>query len=177
MKNLLLISMLLTGQAAWAACDFKAAGLMAGSHVLSPVKSLVETVMPGLCKVSFIVKVNSDTNLYKVVETLTDDKVKGSELCRVAIQNGINKLLLKLGEKIDADNAVFCREGKKIKAGDEIFEGDVALSKVDLYFKYQKMRCRNFTEQYFDAVTVKKYHGVICQSNANQSQWTVMDKW
>ena len=177
MKRILLASLLLTGQLAWAACDYKAAGLMAATHVVSPVKSLVETVTQGACRVSFVVKVNSESSLHSVEEMLTDDKVKGSELCRVAIQNGINKLLLKLGEKIDSDNAVFCREGKKIKAGDSIFEGDVGLSKVDLYFKYQNMRCRNFTEQYYDAGTVKKYHGVICQPKANESQWIVMDKW
>ncbi len=72
---------------------------------------------------------------------------------------------------------MFCPEEKKIKAGDSIFEGDVGLSKVDLYFKYQNMRCRNFTEQYYGAVTVKKYHGVICQPKAHESQWIVMDKW
>jgi hypothetical protein len=81
------------------------------------------------------------------------------------------------GKKIDSDNAVFCREGQKIEAGDSIFEGDVGLSKVDLYFKCKNMRCRKFTEQYYDAGIVKKYHGVICQPKANEPHWTVMDKW
>jgi len=145
MKLFFLTAILLASQMIWAACDYKTAGLMIGSHVVSPVKSLVEIVTPGVRKVSFFVKVISGKNLHSVEETLTDDKFKGGELCRVAIQNGINKLLLKLGEKIDSENALFCREGKKIKAGDQIFEGDVGLSKVDLYFKYQNMRCRNFT--------------------------------
>ena len=177
MKRLLLITLLLAWKTTWAVCDYKTAGLMIGTHVVSSVKALNEQVTLGKCKVRFVVSVDSPNELYEVKETVVDSLAKGSDLCHVAIRNGIEKLLLKLGKSVDTDEYTVCREGKKIKANDSIFEDDVGRSKISLYFKYQNMRCRNFTEHYYDNANVKSYFGVICQSKANESQWTVMDKW
>jgi hypothetical protein len=83
--------------------------------------------------------------------------------------------------QFSSESITICREGqkveRKIRAGDLILETEVGRSKVDLYFKYQNMRCRNFTEQYFEIGVIKRYYGVICQANPNDANWMVMDKW
>ena len=177
MKNLLYICLLVISQKLWAACDYKTSVLFAGKHIVSPVKSLMQTVTEGRCNVKFSVVVDSYKEMFSVEETETDIRLKGADLCRVAIRNGIEKMLLKLGEKIDPGTDILCREDKRINAGDLILEGDVGLSKVHLYFKYQGMRCRNFLEKYYDDGKAKQYFGVICQPNSNEPQWLVMDKW
>jgi len=177
MKNLFATALLLSSQIAWAACDYKNTGLMIGTNVISPVKALDEWVSRGKCKVRFAVSIASEHGFYSVEETAVDLHAKGVDLCRVAIRNGIEKLLVKLGKNIEADADTVCREGNKIKAGDLIFEGDVGTSKVDFYFKYQNMRCRNFKEQYYDNGKIKSYFGVICQPKSNETKWIVMDKW
>ena len=83
--------------------------------------------------------------------------------------------------QFSSESITICREGqkveRKIRAGDLILETEVGRSAVNLYFKYQNMRCRNFTEQYFESGYLKRYHGVICQANPKDANWMVMDKW
>ena len=179
MKRTLLITLLLANPFAWADCDVKTASLMTDTHVVGPAHNLVEIVTPGKCTVTFDVNVNGVW--HTVEETQSDQYLKDGALCRDAIRYGREKLLVKLGGMFNSESITVCRAGqkveRKIKAGDLILETEVGRSKVDLYFKYQNMRCRNFTEQYFEIGLLKRYHGVICQANPKDPMWMVMDKW
>ena len=179
MKHTLLVTLMLASQFAWANCDVKTASLMTDTQVVGPIQNLVGIVSDGKCTVKFDVNVNG--KLHSVIDSISDSHYKGSALCSHAIRQGREKLLVSLGGQFNSESITVCRDGqkieRKIKAGDLILETEVGRSKVDLYFKYQNMRCRNFTEQYFEIGIVKRYHGVICQANPNEHMWMVMDKW
>lgn len=179
MNRTLLVTLLLTSQFAWADCDVKTASLMTDTQVVGPIQNLTEIISDGKCTVKFNVNVNG--NWHTVEETESDSHYKGSALCSHAIRQGREKLLVSLGGKFNSESITVCREGQKldhkIRTGDLILETEVGRSKVDLYFKYQNMRCRNFTEQYFELSRLRRYFGVICQANPNEPMWMVMDKW
>jgi hypothetical protein len=179
MKHTLLVALLLASQITWADCDVKTASLMTDTQVVGPAQNLVETVSNGKCTVKFDVNVNG--KWHTVEETVEDSHYNGNALCSHAIRQGREKLLVSLGGQFNSESITVCREGqkveRKIKAGDLILETEVGRSKVDLYFKYQNMRCRNFTEQYFELGVLRRYFGVICQANPNEANWMIMDKW
>ena len=179
MKRTLLVTLLLSSQFAWADCDVKTASLMTDTHVVGPAHNLIETATNGKCTVTFDVNVNGAW--HKVEETQSDPYLKEGALCRDAIRYGREKLLAKLGGQFNSESITVCREGqkveRKIKAGNLILETEVGRSKIDLYFKYQNMRCRNFLDQFFELGKLRQYFGVICQANPNDPMWMVMDKW
>lgn len=179
MKHTLLVILLLSSQLALADCDVKTASLMTDTQVVGPVQNLVETVSDGKCTVKFNVNVNG--KWHSIEETEEDSRYKGNALCSHAIRQGREKLLVSLGGQFNSESITVCREGqrveRKLKIGDLILETEVGRSKVDLYFKHQNMRCRNFLDQYFELGRLKQYFGVICQANPNDSIWMVMDKW
>jgi len=179
MKHTVLVALLLANQLAWAGCDVKTASLMTDTQVVGPANNLVEIVGNGKCTVKFDVNVNGVW--HSVEETESDSHYKGSALCSHAIRQGREKLLVSLGGQFTSESITVCREGqkveRKIRTGDLILETEVGRSKIDLYFKYQNMRCRNFLDQYFELGRLRQYFGVICQANPKDSMWMVMDKW
>ena len=176
-----LLSLLLVNQIVWADCNIRTASLMTDTQVVGPVQNLVEIISEGRCAVKFNINVN--VKWHSVEETESDSHYKGSALCSHAIRQGREKLLVSLGGQFNSESITVCQSGqkveRKIKAGDLILETEVGQSSVKWPEdrKYKNMRCRNFTEQYFELGSLKRYFGVICQANPNDSLWMVMDKW
>jgi hypothetical protein len=179
MKKLLVIPLLVISQLAYSSCDVKSASLLTDEHVVGPATNLVETVTEGKCTVKFDINVNG--KMYSVVETQSAEFTKEASLCRDAIRYGREKLLAGMGGKFQTEAITVCKEGQKIerktKIGDLILENEVGISKVNQYFKYKGMRCRNFTDKYFERNQLLVYHGVICQTDNAGANWLIMDKW
>jgi len=180
MKHTLLVALLLASPV-WADCNIRTASLLTDTQVVGPAQNLVEIVSEGKCTVKFDVNVNG--KLHSVEESESDSHYKGSALCSYAIRQGREKLLVSMGGQFNSESITVCQSGqkaeRKIKAGDLILETEVGKSSVNWPEdrKYKNMRCRNFTEQYFELGSLKRYFGVICQANPNDPMWMVMDKW
>jgi hypothetical protein len=181
MKHTLLVTLMLASQFAWANCNVKTASLLTDTQVVGPIQNLVEIANDGKCTVKFDVNVNG--KWHSVTDSISDSHYKGSALCSHAIRQGREKLLVSLGGQFNSESITVCREGqkveRKIKVGDLILETEVGQSSVKWPEdrKYNNMRCRNFTEQYFELGILKRYFGVICQANPNDPMWMVMAKW
>ena len=81
MKHFLLTVMIPISHIAWAECDYKNAGLVIGTHVISPVKVLKEKITLRECKVSFVVTVDSPSEMYEVKEEVHEmQSARGQEL-------------------------------------------------------------------------------------------------
>jgi len=179
MKRALLLTMILASQFAMAECDIKSASILTDEHVVGPIHDYKETITEGQCTVQFRVNVNGEW--HDVENTQKDRWTKEVALCRYAIKDGKEKLLAGLGGKFQTQAITVCQEGqkrsRKIRIGDTILENEVGRSKVDGYYSYKNMRCRNFTEQYVEDQKLKIYYGVICKTDTVGSDWIVLDKW
>lgn len=179
MKKLLITGLIFASQAAVADCNMKTASQLTDNFLVGPVQEYQETITDGQCTVRFSRPVNG--KIYQIENTQKDRWIKEAALCRYAIKDGTEKLLVQLGGKFQSETITVCADGqkveKKIKKGDVILENEVGRSKVDGYYTYQNLRCRNFTEHFAEDRQFKVYYGVICQMNDHSGNWVVMDKW
>lgn len=168
---------MLASTSAWANCSYNSASSRTSEQNVGPITNLVKEKGTGVCTVKFDITVNGTTHHLEETEKGYEQE---ESLCYYARERARKNLLLDLGGKISADATMVCSEGKpvkerKYKIGDRILESEVGRSKIEKYFTYDNSRCRMFTQRVEVNKDTRVYNGVICQ--ANQNEWTIVDKW
>lgn len=174
-KLLLLLSFVVASSAGADECNVRSASFLDGTHVVGPIQNLSkDNSILGRCTVQFDITVDGKTHTLQHTYSGVE---QAALLCRLAIENARDNLLVELGGKFNTEAVTICKEGnatlQKIKIGDHILENEVGKSKVTKYFTYNNQKCRMFTERYKH----QTYNGVICQNEDSQINWTVVDKW
>ena len=70
-------------------------------------------------------------------------------------------------------------EQPKVKIGETVFETDL-LPVPEIqpkYFKHRHSTCRLFRERYMLNNILEVNHGVVCQTDPNMDNWSIVDKW
>jgi hypothetical protein len=101
----------------------------------------------------------------------------------IADECKVTTITIERNGKVESETATVCKEGQlgdtKIRIGDTILENEVGtVPEVSpKYFKYQNTQCRLFRESLAVKGVLRVNHGVICRTDANATNWLVVDKW
>lgn len=178
MNKFIALLILSVSQPVWADCAVHMVNQMISEHRVSEPVDLQKFKSPGKCRVTFRMSINDKWfNVDREVTGLEEE----DSLCRQAISNAREDLMVQMGGTFQMETKTRCTEGQaeefqSVKIGQTVMESEVGLvPNQTKYFTYKHAQCRLFRERVAQNGKLRVNHGVICQTD--HQDWIVVDKW